>query len=241
MGETVLERALGYPYPLAHQSFVFHSASPDALQLIDHPDAFPDVSDRTPVLAVGSNQSPQQLARKFRGEHWGSIPTSRVHLFDFDTVYSAHVTGYGSIAATLHPSAGTRVALYVNWLTDDQLAAMHKTELFSENYTYGQLEDIRVTVEAGPELTAVNLYKGQRGAYAPGGRVIPLAEVPAEGRRYEALSQFQVLNNVWQQVARDIDFNAFVHLAVENTDARQSYIQMLEQSSQLGDGSKETS
>lgn len=222
---------MGYPYPLTHQSFVFHSASPDKLQLIDDADAFPDVSGRTPVLAVGSNQSPRQLARKFKGKDWGSIPTSRVHLLDFDTVYSAHVTGYGSIAATLHPSLGTRVALYVNWLTEGQLAAMHKTELSSENYTYEQLEDVQIASEAGPPLTRVNFYKGQRGAYAPEGNVIPLQEVPAKDRRFKALSQLEILTYIQNTMATDMVLEEFVHLAVDSVEQRQIYIQELEKTS----------
>jgi len=194
--ESELSRALGYPYPLTHQSFVYRSATPDAVQLIGAADPFPDVAGRTPVLAVGSNQSPQQLARKFRGSEWGDIPTARVHLQDFDTVYSAHVTGYGSIAATLHPSPGTRVALYVNWLSPAQLEAMHATELTSENYTFGRLDGVQLTVEAGPELASVHFYQGRRGAFVPDGDIIPLAEVPASGRRFSAKTQLEILTRV---------------------------------------------
>ena len=222
---------MGYPYPLTHRSFVFNSASPDQLQLIEHTDAFPDVSGRTPVLAVGSNQSPRQLARKFKGAGWGLVPTSRVHLENFDTVYSAHVTGYGSIAATLHPSPGTRVALYVNWLTGAQLEAMHKTELSSENYAYEKLDNVNLRVEAGPKLTAVNLYTGQRGAYAPEGDVIPLAEVPAEGRRHAALSQLEILTRVQRHLAAGMTLEEFVHAAINDTERRQVFIQVLEKTS----------
>ncbi|NQW00992.1 MAG: hypothetical protein HQ483_14905 [Rhodospirillales bacterium] len=223
----MLERALGYPYPLTHQSFVYRAAMPDAVQLITAADVFPDVSARTPVLAVGSNQSPQQLARKFRGAEWGDIPTSRVHLRDFDTVYSAHVTGYGSIAATLHASPGTRVALYVNWLTDDQLAAMHETELPNENYSFGRLENVDLEVEAGPALSAVNLYMGRRGAYAPEGAIIPLAEVPASGRRFAARTQAQMLSAVQQRIAPEMDVEPFILSAIHGPETRQRYIEAL--------------
>ena len=230
--QAALKRAFGYPYPLTHQSFVFQAGGQVTHQLIDEANAFPDVSERTPVLAVGSNQSPEQLARKFPSANWGEIPTSRVHLQDFDTVYSAHVTGYGSIAATLHPAPGTRVSLYVNWLDQRQLLAMHETELPNENYTYAALENINLSFEAGPTLTAVNLYMGNRGAYAPEGRVVPLAEVPAEGRvKDTAKSQAEILAHVHAKLAPEMNLNQFICSSIENLDMRRAYIEILGESS----------
>ncbi len=231
-GETALERALGYPYPLTHQSFVYGSASPQSLRLIGPGDPFPDVSDRTPVLAVGSNQSPRQLARKYPGPEWGDIPTSRVHLQGFDTVYSAHVTAYGSIAATLHPSPGTCVALYVNWLTPDQLLHMHKTELTSENYQYGWLEDVELTVESGPPLTRVSLYMGRRGAFTPVGDPIPLNEVPATLRAFQAKSQAEILSHVSDTLAAMRDRDAFIYSVIENARHRAEIIAVMERTSE---------
>jgi hypothetical protein len=203
------------------------------VQLIGATDSFPDVSGRTPVLAVGSNQSLQQLARKFRGGEWGDIPTARVHLQDFDTVYSAHVTGYGSIAATLHPSPGTRVALYVNWLTDRQLTAMHATELSSENYAFGRLADVQLTVEAGPELASVYLYQGRRGAFVPDGDIIPLAEVPASGRKFAAKTQLEILTRVRDHLASDLALEAFIQCAITQPEERQSFIRKLAAASRM--------
>jgi hypothetical protein len=189
----------------------------------------PNVSERIPVLAVGSNQSPEQLARKFASSDWGKIPTSRVHLHDFDSVYSAHMTDYGSIPATLHPAPGTRVTLYVNWLNQQQLSAMHKTELTNENYTYSRLEDIQISVDAGPHLTAINLYMGRHGAYAPKGYTIPLAEVPAEGRmKSVAKSQVEILAQVHAQLAPELEFEHFIIASIESPNRRKAYIEALE-------------
>ena len=226
--EAALARAKGYPYPLTHQSFVYHAGKTTSHQLVHEAQDFPDVSDRTPVLAVGSNQSPEQLVRKFPDQQWGEIPTARVHLSDFDTVYSAHVTGYGSIAATLHPSPGTRVSLYVNWLTERQLEAMHETELPNENYRYGQLENIKLTSEAGPALSAVNLYMGRRGAFAPTGNIIPLAEVPAQGRTQEAKTQTEILSLARDQLAPELELEHFIFSAIASPKKRHDYIKALE-------------
>lgn len=187
------------------------------------------------MLAVGSNQSPVQLARKFRGGEWGEIPTARVHLQDFDTVYSAHMTGYGSIAATLHTSPATSVALYVNWMTSEQLIAMHKTELTSENYVFGRLENVTLRAEEGPSLTSVFLYMGQRGAYAPAGEIIPLSEVPATERRYQARSQLEILQQVREHLAKDLALEQFIAEGVTDADKRSSYNAMLSLTSQKFD------
>lgn len=229
---VILKRAFGYPYELTHTSFVFQAGSAETHRLVARADDFPDVSGRIPVLAVGSNQSPAQLARKFPFAAWGEIPTSRVHLQDFDTVFSAHITGYGSIAAMLFPSPGTRVALYVNWLNERQLEAMHKTELPNENYHFGRLENLELSVEAGPALSAVHLYVGQRGAYAPGGFVVPLAEVPAEGRHLEAKSQKEILEMVRAQVQPGLRLEDFIISAIECPDNRLTYIEALAASAQ---------
>ena len=230
--QAKLKRALGYPYQLTHQSFIFQAGKKATHQLVYSSHEFPDVSERTPVLAVGSNQSPKQLAHKFPSTDWGEIPTSRVHLQDFDTVFSAHVTSYGSIAATLHPAPGTCVSLYVNWLNQRQLMAMHKTELLNKNYTYNQLDDIQIKVDAGPHLTAVNLYIGRRGAYAPKGYSIPLAEVPAKGRMVGvAKTQAEVLSYVHEQLAPELELEQFIISSIESPGRRKVYIESLEKSS----------
>ncbi len=224
---AVLERAFGYPYALTHKSFVFQAGGAETHRLVERAEDFPDVTGRIPVLAVGSNQSPQQLARKFPDISWGEIPTSRVHLQDFDTVFSAHITGYGSIAAMLFPSPGTRVALYVNWLNERQLEAMHETELPNENYHFGRLENLDMSVETGPALSAVHLYVGQRGAYAPEGSVIPLSVVPAVGRKLTARTQSEALAMVLDQVSPGTSLEDFIFSAIDSAEDRLAYIQSL--------------
>ncbi len=227
--QIALKRALGYPYQLIHQSFVFQAGKQATHQLVYNSCDFPDVSGRIPVLAVGSNQSPEQLARKFPSIDWGQIPSSRVHLKDFDTVFSAHVTSYGSIASTLFPAPGTCVSLFVNWLDQRQLLAMHETELTNGNYTYSKLKDIQISVDVGPDLTDINFYMGRRGAYVPEGCSIPLAEVPARGRVIGAAkSQTEILFQLHQQLAPELELEQFIISSIENPDRRNTYIETLE-------------
>jgi len=191
--EAVFERAMTYPYAIPARSYVYHNGGCEQVSLKT---AFPDVSGLTPVLAVGSNQSPVQLGRKFSGSGWAPIPVSRVALADFDTVYSAHITGYGSIAATLCHAPGVTVNLFVNWLNADHLERMHETELASENYEFGKLKDVDLRAEVGPGLTDVYFYQGRRGAFAHEGEPVPLAEVSAIGRQSSGMTQGQIQDRI---------------------------------------------
>ena len=58
----------------------------------------------TPVLAVGSNAAPAQLARKFPAEQFPDgvvIPVLRCVLPDFDVVYAPLISSYGSCTGAL--------------------------------------------------------------------------------------------------------------------------------------------
>ncbi|NQV83440.1 MAG: hypothetical protein HQ494_06420 [Rhodospirillales bacterium] len=155
-------------------------------------DPLPDISGRRPVLAVGSNQSPEQLLRKFDDPDCGPIPVIRARLVDFDVVYSPHVAAYGSIPATLAYSPGTVVTVFVNWLTPDEEDHMHKTEVPSGNYHFGSLDGIELLLDRGPALTSAFVYCSRRGALARDGQPIALSEIMAEGRRWPALSQGEI-------------------------------------------------
>lgn len=212
-----LARAYGYPYHIPDHSYVV--ADQDWQPLAAHAaEGYRD--NRTPVLAVGSNQSPEQILRKFQGPDWSPIACEKCTLANFDTVYSAHITGYGSIAAALHPSPGTTVSLFVNWLDDAQLEAMHPTELGHENYVYARLKDIELQVENGPTLSEVYFYRGNAGAYAPTGDPIPLAEVTAPGRQWAAMGQRDIQAYLTTTVASDISVDDFVLTSIADKTER---------------------
>jgi hypothetical protein len=219
MAEDVFDRAVGYPYSIPDTSYVYHNGS---YTEVDAPSDWTDVSGLTPVLAVGSNQSPQQLARKFPGSDWAPIPVSKVSLKDFDTVYSAHITAYGSIAATLFAVPGTTVTLFVNWLDEAHLRRMHETELGNENYEFGKLTGIELDVEFGSSMSEVSLYHGLRGIYAPNGNPIPLAEVKTINRQHDDMTQHQVLTHIRDRLSPEAELEEFVREAATDRAVRQS-------------------
>ncbi len=183
-----LARALGYPYPAHLGDFLFRGG--EALPLApDHP-----LDALTPVIAVGSNRAPQQLARKFAGMDV-AVPVTRLQARDVDVVHAAHLAGYGSVPATLAASPGTVTELWITWLDRVALERMDATEAVGVNYD-------RVTValswvDAGsraPERAL--LYAARRGLMRLDGSPVALASIPATGRLHPALSQEQVLRRL---------------------------------------------
>lgn len=171
------------------------------------------------MLAVGSNRAPQQLARKF-GPTGGTVPVLRCWLTGFDTVYSAHLSAYGSAPATLIRSPGTRVALALNWLTDAQLARMHETELARGNYAFGRLETVALEGEFGLKVDGPWFYASRHGALNRLGAPVPLAWVPARQRRWPALNQAALQAELRNALARSMGLEAFVSQAIGHAPRR---------------------
>lgn len=226
MSPEAFGRATTYPYAIPDRSFIYRDER--AHPLTDD-DAIGDISERTPVLAVGSNQSPEQLARKFPGGGWGGIPVVRVELDGFDSVYSPHIASYGAIAATLQRAPGVRVTLFVTWLTQRQLARMHETEISAANYGFGRLVDIRMRCEVGPALDHVHIYNSRRGTLCHDDRPVPLAEIAASGRRWPAMTQMEVQHHVRQRLAPEHDLETFIRQSVADADLRRERSDTLKQ------------
>jgi hypothetical protein len=109
---AILRRALDYPY-----------AAPE---LPADPD--PDLAGRTPLLSYGANASPEALARKLASLPRPELPVLRAELQGFDVVYSAHVSPYGAVPATLLESPGTTAPVFVLHPTPEQLALLTVSE-----------------------------------------------------------------------------------------------------------------
>jgi len=225
MSADPLHRAKTYPYPIPERSYIFRNGRPDFLNADSPP---PDLQNRTPVLAVGSNQSPEQLARKFGaaaadgtpGGNWGDIPVIRIQLRDFDAVYSPHISTYGAVPATLHEAPGVTVSLFITWLSQPQLTRMHDTEITSANYDFGRLGGLSMEAEHGPEMDAFYLYISTRGSFTHNGVPVPLAEIKATGRRWPAMNQDEVQDTVRGRLAPDMAKEAFISQSIENADLR---------------------
>jgi hypothetical protein len=196
-------RALAYPYarpgtgsflygrsgvPGTHTCFRDEvSASPSASAILSSP----SLAGRTAVLAIGSNASPEQLARKFAAHHTADapIPVLAATLAGWDVVYGALVSGYGSMVATVAPSPcpSTAVSVHVTMLTAEQLLVMHATE---GGYLCVRLnpERVKLTLSDVP----LYVYVCKFGAVVVNGSAVALAEIPATNRDFVQADQAQM-------------------------------------------------
>jgi len=215
-------RALAYPYDRPDFSYLFNDGKVRPLE-----SRTVDVATgRTAVLAFGSNAAPEQLVRKF-GEIPGSvIPVVQAELADFDVVYSAHLTSYGTIPATLAPSPGTRLQTWVTWLDDDQLARMHESETGTSwgaavNYAFGYLQDISLSLDVGAGvLKRVGAYLSNHGALALAPEPIAFDVIPATVRSFESRSMPDILATANKSLAPSDSLDDFITKAVEDPDLR---------------------
>lgn len=207
-------RAKSYPFRIPNCSYVFHNGEEEPW-----PRAGIDVSGRTPVLAAGSNQSPEQLARKYSVVAGDVvIPAQRARLVGFDCVYAAKITPYGSIPATFQASPGTRVIVFVLWLTDPQLARMHETEA---GYSYDRLAGIRVELETVDEALGVAYaYVARTACLNVAGAPRALAAIAAEDRHFGALSEPATIALVRDRVAPGLDVDDFIRENLADAELR---------------------
>ena len=206
-----LARAREYPYQIPEGSYLWRGGQITAFDTAMR-------IDRTPVLAIGSNQSPDQLTRKF-GE-LGEIPVQRARLRDFDIYYSAHITSYGSVPAMLQHAPGAEATLSVIWLDHRQLDIMHGTELYAAKYRYAVIEDIGLALDCRTNLKFVHLYVGLNGHLLHDGNAVALSAVPAKGRRPKALTTAEALEIVRKRCSPDCEPDEFVLKLVDDPGFR---------------------
>lgn len=218
---AVLTRARNYPYAFPCQSFVYRDGREEAFD--------PALKrGRTPVLAFGSNQSPERLRQKFGDRDGHVIPVERGRLQDFDVVYSAHITSYGAVPAMLQVSDGASVELAVTWLDDRQLEIMHHSEIRAANYFFAALDDVTLLLSGEEVHTTAFAYVGTRGhlEHDEGG-AIALAAVPCEGRRYRSMSTAEALEIIRKRHAADDGPDDFIHAMVADAERRAAIQEVL--------------
>src|SRR6478752_8024087 len=120
---AILRRALEYPYATPDRSYLYRGGAAHEI-----PPGGPDLADRTPLLSYGANSPPEALARKLAPFPGAELPVLRAELEDFDVVYSAHVSPYGAVPATLMESPGAVAPVFVLHPTAEQGALLTATE-----------------------------------------------------------------------------------------------------------------
>jgi hypothetical protein len=204
----IYERALGYPWSRPAQSYLLTGEQVQAFD--DLPaDVREDVLsglgaggvERYPLLAFGSNGSPETLTLKFGHlpEQERRLLVAAGDLYDFDVGAAAMPTVYGALPATIFPSPGTAVRASVLWVTTAQLVALTWTEI---SYRLGRLEDVRFepdNVDA-PKVESMFAFASRWGAHCVDGETVAMQAVPAADRVAPALTQEQLLDQIARAV-----------------------------------------
>ncbi|HXR60442.1 MAG TPA: hypothetical protein VN732_03860, partial [Solirubrobacterales bacterium] len=191
--EAILARALRYPYDAPERPYLLRDGA--AVELPDEP----DLDGREPLLAYGANAAPEALARKLAALPGSELPVLRAEIEGFDVVYSAHVSPYGSVPATLLESPGTRAPVFVIHPTAEQRALLNASE---PNYDM-------------VELDGLGAYRSKHGFLSLDGSPVALAAVRSQGRTLPELDEPAVLERVRAQLAPELDLGTFVHHCVE--------------------------
>ena len=195
----------GYPWPRPDGSFVLTEGEGRMLADFEPEERFRlcgrltgPRSGRTPMLAIGSNASPEGLWRKFahfENPEDRTLLAIRGQLEDFDVGATAELALYGALPATLFPSPGTRVSATAVWLTDAQLLQLTWAEI---PYWIGRLEsrfdfEPEVADLGATGLERALVFVNRFGSFGPDGHPFALAAIEAEGRTTPALSQVELL------------------------------------------------
>lgn len=154
-------RAADYPgTPVAEPGLLGAAGEWTALAGAPVPEAL--LADRTCVLAVGSNGSPQVLHAKLdRAGVNPSVACVPYQLRGLGIAHSAHVSLGGYVATTPYARPGGVVRVVASWFDVAQLAALDATE---GNYDRRPLPASVTGAPAGAQV-----YVSRRGVLAPGG------------------------------------------------------------------------
>jgi hypothetical protein len=205
---ALLQRPTGYPYAIPEHSFV--QVGKRTLKL---PAAEMDLAGRTPLLAYGSNAAPEALVRKLATVPDIPLPVLRAELADFDVVYSAHISPYGSVPAALRRSAGTTVTVHVAYPADEQLPLLSASE---PNYELARLRAVSCRLDGGPTLSELDAFVSRHGCLSIGRAEIALAAIEASGRQFAKMAQPQVLEIVRSCLSPELSLARFVARCAES-------------------------
>lgn len=197
----VVERALGYPYAAPWHPFVqlkHETLAPEELQV--------DADERTAMLAYGSNAAPEVLARKLALSDQPVLVVP-AWLDDFDVVYSAHISPYGAVPATLQRSPGTRVRVHVVYMTRAQVGLVAATE---PNYEAARIERAVCRLDDGEEMVGPAAYLSRHGCLLHEGVEVALAAVDATGRTFATASEGEVLERLRELFCPEEGLETFV-------------------------------
>jgi hypothetical protein len=190
---AILKRALEYPYATPDRSYLYLDG--EALQL---PTGAPDLAGRTPLLSYGANSAPEALARKLAALPGVEVPVIQSQLEGYDVVYSAHVSPYGAVPATLHESPGTTAPVFVLHPTEEQRTLLTASE---PNYDL-------------VEVNGIAAYRSKHGCLRLDGSPVALAAIRSRGRTLPQLDEPAILERVRAHLEPNLSLEEFIHTSI---------------------------
>jgi hypothetical protein len=190
--EAILRRALTYPYAVPERSYLYRDGRAEEL-----PGNF-DLGGRRPLISYGANAAPEALALKLATLPGEPLPVVRSQLHGFDVVYSAHVSPYGAVPATLLESPGTVAPVFVLHPTAEQHALLSATELNYDLVRIGEAE----------------VYRSKHGCLELDGSPVALAAIRSRGRTLPELDQPAVLELVRARLESKLELEEFIHACI---------------------------
>jgi hypothetical protein len=203
---AILKRALEYPYATPERSYLYRDGTARSL-----PDDL-DLGDRTPLLAYGANAAPEALAYKLASLPGEEMPVLRAELEGFDVVYSAHVSPYGAVPATLQESPGTTAPVFVVFPGPGQLELLTAYEL---NYDLVALSGVSCRLEDGTAVGELAAYRSIHGCLSLDGSEVALAAVHSAGRSLPELDEPAVLEQVHARLEPELTLEEFIRRCID--------------------------
>ena len=224
-----IARALGYPYPRPAGSFLFSGGTAHELP------SETDFSDRTPVLACGSNGAPAQLLRKYGASSDHRIPVTAATLHDICCSYSAHFSSYGSVAAGLHVAPGSLSNVHITWLSEKELARMHETEAIGQNYRYVKIEGVDIRCAQHGAIDSIRAYVSLRGSLLLDGSPVTLGGIDCQNACFPAMGQQAIQARLRDSFAPGMDLHDFIRQNITNAKIRAERTALLARHTQAFD------
>lgn len=208
LNSELLLRAKAYPYERPNGSYLLESD-----RIIELKGRVLDgkLDKYIPVLAYGSNAAPDQLRKKLKKIN-DPVAVLSATIKGFDVVYASKFSDYGAIPATLAPSKGTVLQVYVVMLTKEHLKLVHKTE--RPHYSYGKL-NTPILIDRLGFREGVFTYFYPYG-YKVNKRYIAFEEVIAQNRSLLSMRHDQMLSLVHDKINPQEDLDTFIINMVGN-------------------------
>ncbi len=243
--EDPLARALGYPYPRHPGPVLFDPATgahdvhvvdigPEREHVVEGlsrpvparaiavgiEGQTIEIDDVVAMIAAGSNGSTVQLARKYRDRRSARpILIAPAAVTGAVSVYSAHITAYGSVPATMHAAPDAGAALHVLLMPAEELGHMNATEALGVNYVLAAPDAMQARVEA-VSFARPLAYVSKRGAVTLDAGPVLLPQTGGEETGYPEAGQREMLERVMVHIGATGSLEAFVTRMIGDRRAR---------------------